>query len=132
MRKRTPVNAQPLQTQGALTGVAALLCSTVSSLVAIDTSSHGAGKRRGAKQTPARARRGPAAATLPDGPTVVWLRQDLRIHDNPALHAAARSGESAVCLYVWSEHEEGTAAEWCVLLRRPCQPTGPACFDSHS
>jgi hypothetical protein len=96
-------------------------------LLAIDSSSHDAGKRRGAKQRPARASRAPPAATPLEGPTVVWLRQDLRIHDNPALHAAARSGEPAVCLYVWSEHEEGTAAEWCVLLHRPLPAQHCAC-----
>lgn len=38
--------------------------------------------------------------------TVVWLRDDLRLADNPALHAAAERGEVVVC-YVLDEVSEG-------------------------
>lgn len=48
--------------------------------------------------------------------TIAWLRNDLRIADNPALSAAVRDGERVVALYI---HEEtagvrppGGAARW--------------------
>ncbi len=37
--------------------------------------------------------------------TLVWFRQDLRLADNPALHAAAQRG-AVVPVYVWSPDEE--------------------------
>jgi deoxyribodipyrimidine photo-lyase len=40
------------------------------------------------------------------GATIVWLRQDLRLADNPALQAAARRGP-VVPVYRWAPHEEG-------------------------
>ena len=40
--------------------------------------------------------------------TLVWLRRDLRIRDNPALQAAASAGR-VVPVFVWSPEEEG---EW--------------------
>ena len=40
-------------------------------------------------------------------PIVVWFRQDLRVRDNPALHAAARTGRPVVAAYVWCPREEG-------------------------
>ena len=39
--------------------------------------------------------------------TIVWLRQDLRLRDNPALHAAAARGDAVIPLYIWSPEEEG-------------------------
>ncbi len=41
--------------------------------------------------------------------TIVWFRQDLRLRDNPALHAAAAAGQAVVPVYIWSPEEEG---EW--------------------
>lgn len=38
--------------------------------------------------------------------TIVWMRQDLRIEDHPALDAAAQRG-SVIPLYIWSPQEEG-------------------------
>ncbi len=38
--------------------------------------------------------------------TVLWLRQDLRLADHPALTAAAKRGP-VVPVYVWAPHEEG-------------------------
>ena len=40
--------------------------------------------------------------------TIVWFRLDLRLHDNPALAAAAERGD-VVPLFVWAPGEEG---EW--------------------
>jgi deoxyribodipyrimidine photo-lyase len=40
-------------------------------------------------------------------PVIVWFRQDLRLRDNPALHAAHRLGAPVVPVYVWSPGEEG-------------------------
>ncbi len=39
--------------------------------------------------------------------TIVWLRRDLRLEDNPALLAAVERGEPVVPAYVWAPHEEG-------------------------
>ena len=33
-------------------------------------------------------------------PIIVWFRDDLRLSDHPALHAAAKTGAPVVCLYV--------------------------------
>ncbi len=40
-------------------------------------------------------------------PTIVWLRQDLRLADNPALHAARQRGGPVVPLFIWAPDEEG-------------------------
>jgi len=46
-------------------------------------------------------------------PVVVWFRDDFRVADHPALHAAASTGRPLVCVYI---HEElrplGGAARW--------------------
>ena len=36
--------------------------------------------------------------------TVVWFRQDLRVHDQPLLHEAARLGNPVLPLYVLPRH----------------------------
>ena len=41
------------------------------------------------------------------GAAIVWFQQDLRLRDNPALHAAARLGVPIVPLYIWAPGEEG-------------------------
>jgi len=41
--------------------------------------------------------------------TLVWFRQDLRLADNPALHAAVKRGEPIVPVYIWATDDEG---EW--------------------
>lgn len=49
------------------------------------------------------------------GPVVMWFRDDLRLADNPALVAAARSGRPLVALYVLDEGDRrplGGAARW--------------------
>jgi deoxyribodipyrimidine photo-lyase len=38
--------------------------------------------------------------------TLVWFRQDLRLADNPALHAALAS-KSVIPVYIWAPEEEG-------------------------
>lgn len=48
---------------------------------------------------------------------LVWFRDDLRLADNPALHAAQQSGRPLVLLYVLDEESEGirplgAAARW--------------------
>ncbi|MGN7800848.1 cryptochrome/photolyase family protein [Leifsonia sp. 22587] len=52
-----------------------------------------------------------------DRPAVVWFRDDLRIADNPALHAAAESGRPVICVFVWDEEtpdlrSPGAASRW--------------------
>jgi deoxyribodipyrimidine photo-lyase len=49
--------------------------------------------------------------------TVVWFRQDLRLHDNPALHAACARNGWVLPIYILSDEEEadwpaGAAARW--------------------
>ena len=36
-------------------------------------------------------------------PIIVWFRDDLRLSDHPALHAAANAGVRVICLYVHDE-----------------------------
>jgi deoxyribodipyrimidine photo-lyase len=39
--------------------------------------------------------------------SLLWFRQDLRLKDNPALHAAAKRGEPIIPVYIWSPEDEG-------------------------
>lgn len=41
------------------------------------------------------------------GPSIVWLRDDLRLADNPALRAAVQRGEPVVVLYLLDEVSRG-------------------------
>ncbi len=41
------------------------------------------------------------------GPALVWLRDDLRLADQPALAAAIASGAPVICLYVFDEESPG-------------------------
>jgi deoxyribodipyrimidine photo-lyase len=55
-------------------------------------------------------------------PLIVWFRDDLRLSDHPALHAAAQSGSPLICLYVLDEESNalrppqgrpiGSASRW--------------------
>jgi deoxyribodipyrimidine photo-lyase len=50
-------------------------------------------------------------------PVIVWFRDDLRISDHPALHAAAQSGAPVLCVYVLDQASGarrplGGAAQW--------------------
>jgi deoxyribodipyrimidine photo-lyase len=50
-------------------------------------------------------------------PTLVWLRDDLRLADNPALHAAAHRDQPLAVLYILDEVSEGirphgSATKW--------------------
>jgi deoxyribodipyrimidine photo-lyase len=49
-------------------------------------------------------------------PTIVWFRDDLRLSDHPALHAAAKAGGPVVCVYVFDEESParplGGATRW--------------------
>src|SRR6185437_6684596 len=54
-----------------------------------------------------------------DAPCIVWFRDDLRLSDHPALHAAAATGRPLICLYVLDETSKragtrptGGAARW--------------------
>ena len=40
-------------------------------------------------------------------PILVWFRQDLRLRDNPALHAASRQGVPVIPVFIWCPSEEG-------------------------
>lgn len=58
--------------------------------------------------------------TLPSsapGPSIVWLRNDLRLADNPALNAAVERGGPVIVVYIHDEVSEGIrplggAAKW--------------------
>ncbi len=52
-------------------------------------------------------------------PFIVWFRDDLRLCDHPALHAAASSGRPVICVFVFDEQSRsadarplGGAARW--------------------
>ena len=47
--------------------------------------------------------------TLSDNtaPCLFWFREDLRLTDNPALHAAIESGQPLICLFLYDETSEG-------------------------
>ncbi|WP_426615489.1 cryptochrome/photolyase family protein [Bradyrhizobium sp. McL0616] len=48
-------------------------------------------------------------------PIIVWFRDDLRLSDHPALHAAAKTGAPVICLYVLDEtagRAPGGAVRW--------------------
>jgi deoxyribodipyrimidine photo-lyase len=51
-----------------------------------------------------------------DGPVLVWFCRDLRLADNPALHAAAASGRPVIPLFVLDETDgvraPGAAGRW--------------------
>lgn len=42
--------------------------------------------------------------------TLVWFRRDLRLADNPALHAALERDEPVIPVYIWAPEEEGAWA----------------------
>ena len=51
------------------------------------------------------------------GPTIVWLRRDLRLADNPALRAAVEAGTPVIPVFIWAPEEEapwapGGASRW--------------------
>jgi deoxyribodipyrimidine photo-lyase len=61
-------------------------------------------------------------ARAPVQPRIVWFRDDLRLSDHPALHAASNTGAPVICLYVFDEESAvlrapnarplGSAARW--------------------
>lgn len=46
---------------------------------------------------------------MPEAPVIVWLRQDLRLADNPALNAACESNRPLILLYVL---DDATPGQW--------------------
>ena len=54
---------------------------------------------------------------MTQGPAIVWLRNDLRLADNPAIQAACDTGEPVLIVYVRDEVTEGSrplgrASKW--------------------
>src|ERR1700742_3567668 len=45
-----------------------------------------------------------------DAPCLVWFRDDIRLSDHPALHAAAATRRPVICLYVFDETSRGPGA----------------------
>jgi deoxyribodipyrimidine photo-lyase len=52
-------------------------------------------------------RRAASNSPAAQGAALVWFRQDLRLRNNPALHAAVASGAPVIPVYIWSPEEEG-------------------------
>ena len=54
--------------------------------------------------------------TTTDGLSIVWLRNDLRLGDNPALHAAHERGARVLCIFISEEDDGlrplGAASRW--------------------
>jgi deoxyribodipyrimidine photo-lyase len=42
-------------------------------------------------------------------PSIVWLRNDLRLADNPAVQAAAASGAPPIFVYIFDDSGKGRA-----------------------
>ncbi|MBU6235129.1 MAG: DNA photolyase family protein [Alphaproteobacteria bacterium] len=64
-------------------------------------------------------------------PVIVWFRNDLRFADNPALTAAAASGQPVLCLYIYDEEtpaqwREGGASRW--WLHHSLSKMDPICI----
>ena len=55
-------------------------------------------------------------------PAIVWLRRDLRLADNPAVHAAAASGRPVLPVFIWAVSLAGKP----VAALLPCRWT--ACY----
>src|SRR3954470_3468158 len=54
---------------------------------------------------------------MPEQPSIVWLRNDLRMADNPALRAAIKRGGGVVPVFIYAPDEEapgapGAASRW--------------------
>jgi deoxyribodipyrimidine photo-lyase len=45
-------------------------------------------------------------------PVILWFRRNLRLHDNPALRAAADAGRPVIPVYVSDELDSGGASRW--------------------
>ena len=60
-----------------------------------------------ARNKPVPRRNGDLTLASSQAPAIVWFREDLRLSDNPALHAAAASGRPIVCLFIHDEESEG-------------------------
>jgi deoxyribodipyrimidine photo-lyase len=43
-------------------------------------------------------------------PVIVWFREDFRLADNPALHAARQTGQSLICVYIFDDGSRGLRA----------------------
>jgi hypothetical protein len=53
-------------------------------------------------------------------PVIVWLRRDLRLADNPALHAAAASGRPVLPVFIWAVSLLWSAASCSAALCLEC------------
>ena len=71
-------------------------------------------------------------------PAIIWYRDDLRVSDHPALHAASKTGVPIVCLYVLDEESValgapggrplgGAARWWLAQSLRALQASLTAC-----
>jgi Na+-driven multidrug efflux pump len=56
-------------------------------------------------------------------PIIVWFREDFRLSDNPAVHAAAKQGRPIICLYI---HMDGGMASVVSAALRVGGSTSPS------
>ncbi|NBB79265.1 MAG: deoxyribodipyrimidine photo-lyase [Verrucomicrobia bacterium] len=54
---------------------------------------------------------------MPDSPTILWFRKDLRLEDNKALEAAIAAGDPIIPVFIWAPQEAGdwapgAASKW--------------------
>jgi deoxyribodipyrimidine photo-lyase len=54
---------------------------------------------------------------MKEQPIIVWFRQDLRLEDNPALHAACKNSNQVIPVFIWTPEEldpwaPGAASKW--------------------
>ncbi|MBS0242814.1 MAG: deoxyribodipyrimidine photo-lyase, partial [Proteobacteria bacterium] len=61
---------------------------------------------------------------MSDKPIILWLRQDLRLGDHPALSAAAASGRPVIPVYVLDDGSPGSwrmggASRWWLGMSLP-------------
>ena len=52
---------------------------------------------------------------MSENPVIVWFRRDLRIADNPALHAASQTGRPVIAVFILDEETgrpPGSASHW--------------------
>lgn len=51
----------------------------------------------------------PPVTPIPEGPSILWFRHGLRIHDNPAFHEALLNSTGVIPLFIFDGESAGTA-----------------------
>jgi deoxyribodipyrimidine photolyase len=69
-------------------------------------------------KNPGKSRRKKKKKAEKEGPVILWLRRDLRIHDNPALITACDLSRPVIPVFIWSEREEAAGGATKVWLEQ--------------